>query len=1132
MRKLYTGPYGPMARMVWTEKAKTMIREGCGEQFLYILPTGQLLKKVRDDLLHSLGGISTVHLLTFDEIAERIIGELSPGAELLTTYELNRFYDQVLTSLADHPMMSEFNDYFHLRGVRTSLMKMMGEWKRSGFTIHQAEQLVSDLSSSTRSRALAFFFIESEKYLKALSISNGYPCMTRESRLYEAAKVLQEQPLSIEWLQSINTLWVDQFTDFSPLQFELLTGLVQLGNVQQVGIYLPYQAEYCRNLNYLDQLMNQALDDLGALGLDLVNISSLTDEEAVNQLSQDWGVNLTPDTQKSLQDKKTFTQLSKTLFAGCEMSSKVPVELISFPTAKKEVQFVCKRVKQQLLDDPTLCLSDIAIIARDGDRFQPIIEEEFERAELPLQLQKNPVLTEVPLVQQLTAFLEVKLKGWHRDALIKLTQGAYVEWTHPITDSVSVWMKKKGLVEGEFQWAQLLTYDLELLEKRKYEVNSDGDLLESELRSVLQGYEREKIELIGARDWFVEVKDKLSLFPAEGTMLEYLEASHKWLASCRIPQRLLTLGKYPQYTKDLLRRDVQAWKAIGQSLEELRRSAEKLGELQRSLSLSAFVTEWTELWREHSIQSKQGNPQGIVYLEPSAARGLNFKQVYVIGCNEGIFPKAHRENWLLDDVERMLIQEYGTLPASHYHNEMERMFFLMAVSLASKQLVFSFVSGEAAGSAQPSSFIYTLLKTMPALEVVHPTDNWASVPEEIASEEEYRQWLAKAGKSVQPSIQLYREEWFPRPLFLHVLDGLKVEQQRHFGYFSEWDGNLKGDAIQNELAKIFSSARRFSVSQINEYISSPLTFFFRRILGVQTPDEWTREVAPIDKGNILHESLRRFYSRHRGEQLSSSQLPNYRMELLEYFHEEAKRFAQGTAYEKSKLWELEVLRLARELRDWLDNELKDQHMEGFFPAFLELSFGLPFTDPEQVDPASQADCVDLHLGVDQIRLYGKIDRIDCDSMGHFIVYDYKLSLGKYGDYKELSDGTFNYQLPLYLALGKQWLKARGGGEPLMVGGAFYSLRKRDQFKKVGMWSEEKRDLIGLSKRSKKGIFSALDARVEEDLMEIQRFLRALKQGDFFLTAKQRPNPYYADNAIYRYDAISIRHKEKQKENEM
>src|SRR5205085_164171 len=126
--------------------------------------------------------------------------------------------------------------------------------------------------------------------------------------------------------------------------------------------------------------------------------------------------------------------------------------------------------------------------------FQPIIEEEFERAELPLRLQQNIVLTEVPLGQQVTAFLEVKLKGWHRDALIKLTQGAYIEWTHPITDSVSVWMKKKGLIEGELQWTQLLNSDLELLEKRKDEVNSDEELSESELRSVLQGYEREIVE--------------------------------------------------------------------------------------------------------------------------------------------------------------------------------------------------------------------------------------------------------------------------------------------------------------------------------------------------------------------------------------------------------------------------------------------------------------------------------------------------------------------------------------------------------------------------------------------------------------------------------------------------------------
>ena len=67
-----------------------------------------------------------------------------------------------------------------------------------------------------------------------------------------------------------------------------------------------------------------------------------------------------------------------------------------------------------------------------------------------------------------------------------------------------------------------------------------------------------------------------------------------------------------------------------------------------------------------------------------------------------------------------------------------------------------------------------------------------------------------------------------------------------------------------------------------------------------------------------------------------------------------------------------------------------------------------------------------------IRLSGKIDRIDQDSSGRLIIFDYKSSWTP--DIKQVKEGT-NLQMPLYIMASEKILK-----KPT-VGGAFISIKK-------------------------------------------------------------------------------------------
>jgi len=384
--------------------------------------------------------------------------------------------------------------------------------------------------------------------------------------------------------------------------------------------------------------------------------------------------------------------------------------------------------------------------------------------------------------------------------------------------------------------------------------------------------------------------------------------------------------------------------------------------------------------------------------------------------------------------------------------------------------------------------------------------------------------MSKAQEESDGQNHLFEAGWLP-PLMPEILRGTWIEQVRRFGSFSEWDGYVKNEQAVQEISRLFAAETSvFSISQINEYMSSPLTFFFKRILHVYPLEEIGLDVSPMDKGEIQHEALRRFYLQHQGEVLSLEELEQLQEELAGHVREQAKRFAEGTIFENSSLWQLETERLALTLGKWLQVELtsRKKASPALLPTYFELSFGMK-QEEDKVDQASIPDVIDLVLQEDPLRLRGKIDRVDLDAEGNFVIFDYKSSLSRYKSYVQMADGTYTFQLPLYLRAMQHWLKQQGVTEPQMIGGAFYSIGEKDGGKRAGLWDQDKKSLLGLDGKTKG---HHIEEKVQADLNQVEAGLRRLREGHFYLTSSTRPNPYYADNSLYRYEPIYLKHKEK------
>jgi len=197
----------------------------------------------------------------------------------------------------------------------------------------------------------------------------------------------------------------------------------------------------------------------------------------------------------------------------------------------------------------------------------------------------------------------------------------------------------------------------------------------------------------------------------------------------------------------------------------------------------------------------------------------------------------------------------------------------------------------------------------------------------------------------------------------------------------------KGTTISfNATAK-----RKFSVTELEEYILCHYRYYQAKVLKSAPVEEPDEDIAPHEAGSVVHEILRDFYSQSGEVELKDSESA---LDALRKIAE--NRF--------------------RRLPDTFANrEIKRRFIEKVAPRFIETEAALSHSsfNVYKTEEAVEVDIEDAEAGT--ITLTGKIDRVEMDADGNFIVADYKT--GKYpGKGKPVGK---QFQLPLYAHMLKK-----------------------------------------------------------------------------------------------------------------
>jgi len=598
---------------------------------------------------------------------------------------------------------------------------------------------------------------------------------------------------------------------------------------------------------------------------------------------------------------------------------------------------------------------EIAVICPSLDRRRAALETAFSGFELPYVLEGRVKLAQIPFGHALCGLLRFAWLGGARSDLFSFVRSPYSEVTRSSAD----------FLEGRLRGRAVHT----------------PARIESELASLRNGRQLSDLELLaGAGSSLEAVRELSTLMLQRAYGLEGPPASER----ARLDLRAFESVR-------LLLDELEGWQALsGQPLER----DDLVAAVERAPVRIGSADE----------------PGRVVVSDLLQTRARRFKAVFLIGLEEGSFPRRSSKHRLLDDDARERLEQEMATPPPADELERDRFLFYNACTRAYERLFLVRESaGEDGSPRQASPFWEELRELFPAAEVERWTKRrslsklvWDEIDQAPNERERLRSLAALVSSRPGEAQGLARA------------NGWERQHERALHAFERPTALVSAVVLEELRAR-----GTFSVTELEVFGTCSQMWFVERVV---SPREIDGEVDAKLRGSVAHQALYRFFS-GLPKRFGADKVDRSRIEQqLEFMRECLAGAIEGQV--RLELDDLELVELEAGL--WRD-------LEQFIRS--EASSPLPLVPKRfEVGFGSERSAAELKRGLDlgDLTVSGKIDRIDLDPFAaRGLVQDYKS--GRTAQSAAQIESDFKLQLPLYLLV----LRDLVGVEPL--GGVYRAL---------------------------------------------------------------------------------------------
>lgn len=1001
------------------EQCQRLILQGRSDRFFYILPASSLVREAKLAILEhpDIMGFPYVNLSTLKQLVNYLLQLEDQDWGFLDELSRRMLLGELLRNLAQEHKLDYFQSVADYPGYAQVFSRIISELKQASarpgdlFRLWEGRQQLENPGLVSRIKDICTVYQAYQDALESRQV------LDEEDRYLKACEILQRDR-KISWLEPIDILIVEEFFDLTRIQADLIKALAR--RVKHCQVYLGYQDErkeihavVDRAVKLLEPLAVEVYSsgdavsspgdavlspgDTARQGSVFKNPSRFHDfleETALSSQQKPSG-----DTKK--EKRLCLKQLSENLFRGAaERSTEMiePGDMVQVWAAageEREVLEIGREIKR-LVKSGMYVLQDICLVIRDTATYTPVLRRVFTELGISLELAAVEPLAQNPLIKSCLLLIDA-VANEERFELGRILNNQYL-CTEPEALLLRQLWNRENDKASRKEWLNRLEHQLKRIHWRLENVADDADSEEVTALSRKE-LEQELERLTRAQEFLARFLDCWDLVPSRGSMCSIIRGVKALLAALRVEENLyVILNNGNPADLELIARDRAAWQAFYRILDQLEIMA-TWSKSERMLDRSTFLRQLQKTVQAASYSPVNPQSGGVMVCSPHELRGRYFPVVFVLGLVEGSFPRNIQEDWVFPDEVRKSLSWEGN-PSGGLDSDLsladtihttdrarvslstcgnlllcsndlilqEKFLFYLAVRAATGRLYLTYPFSTVGGKRTlVSSLVEEVQALYPGLKTKYFIDELMGSIQEAASIQEA---LVGLTREIANSEQWERREELVESLFLtdfcpwkKVFYQVQVEKTRRQKY-SSWDGLLQAPDIISRLSKQYAR-QIFSAGALGTFGKCPMAYFFERVLKLIPVERVEEELTPLERGQIYHEVLRRFFLPYRGSCLKRAELDNYRKQLEEQADQVFAELNPAVYYPHVYIWELERRVILDRLWAIVKREVEQaEKTNGWLkPAYLEWGFGMK---PEGgMDESSWSRPVEVKLPVGQ-----------------------------------------------------------------------------------------------------------------------------------------------------------------------
>ncbi len=653
------------------------------------------------------------------------------------------------------------------------------------------------------------------------------------------------------------------------------------------------------------------------------------------------------------------------------------IKIFECDSPEDEARLIASDIAKKIRNE-NVRYRDFAVVVRNADDYEGIIDKALSEFSLPSFISARTDVKMRPAIRFVLLALKIRAHGWQREDVVSYMRCAFADLTEDDCDLLeeysATWKISGKRWYDSYGWTmnprgfgkEFLPEDIEKLEK----LNGLRSKLVSPLVKFFETFEKAPTVR--------SVSASLYNFLTETKMREKLE----YYAADLRDRGYISLSD----------ENVQIWNTLVESLDSLVTVA---GEMSCNvLSYMKLLSTSLEMSDIGKIPSRIDE---IIISEAPTFRLASVKYVYIMGMNEGTFPKAPSEDKILGDSDRRVLLANGLeLSPESSEGALDEMFyFYLAASAAEKKLTLTYNKNQ-----NISNFALSLMGLMD----ISKAEKMSDIPES--------EFVWSDISSLAYAVSLMEKDM---ELSENIRNFLK--ERGNIGTFTEND-LISGEYRYSGEKELYGKNMVLSQSRLESYAKCPFAYFCKYVLSLAEAP--SGEATSADIGNFVHSFLEDYVEKafYGGELLSEDE----RKEL----------FASSIAFAKGKLGNEAQDARVKGLLSRIENTLSlvakslfDEFAASeFTPELFEAKIGKDGIKPLEIALPDGG----------KLSLSGIIDRVDKyekDGEIYLRVVDYKTGK-KVFSRADLQNGI-NMQMLLYLAS----LCANTGENRLSPAGVLY-----------------------------------------------------------------------------------------------